>query len=100
MRPVGLSGNEEQKEANNQLLRQPTRTRYEDVNEYELYGITRDDTCEFNKRKSVTHVSVGRVDVTQDPEDEDTTKFTSHFCFPFEYQFMAKDSHCKKDSNI
>lgn len=69
---------------------------YEDVNEYELYGITRDDTCEFNKRKSVTHVSVGRVDGSQDPEDEDTTKFTSHFCFPFEYQFMAKDTHCKK----
>ena len=38
MRPVGLSGNEEQKEANNQLLRQPTRTRYEDVNEYERGG--------------------------------------------------------------
>ena len=64
---------------------------YEDANDYELEGITRDDTCEFNKRHSVTQVSTGRVDNSQDPEDEDTTKFTSHFCFPFDYQFLAKE---------
>jgi hypothetical protein len=30
---------------------------FEDVNEYEMYGMTRDDTVEYNKRKSVTHIS-------------------------------------------
>ena len=27
---------------------------FEDVNEYEMYGATRDSTVEYNKRKSVT----------------------------------------------
>jgi hypothetical protein len=43
---------------------------------------------EFNKRKCVTQISAGRVDATTDPEDEDTTKFTSHFAFPFDYQML------------
>ena len=63
---------------------------YEDVNEYELYGIQRDEFMEFNKRKSVTQVSKGRIECSDDVEDEDTTKFVSHFCFPFDYQFLAK----------
>lgn len=61
---------------------------YEDDNE-ELFCTNHDRTSEYNKRQSITQMSTGRVDVTQDPEDEDTTKFTSHFCFPFDYQFKA-----------
>ena len=34
---------------------------FEDVNEYEMYGIQRDDHVQFNKRNSVTQVSTGRV---------------------------------------
>ena len=68
---------------------------FEDVNEYEMYGIVRDNTVEYNKRKSVTHLSMGRVENSEDVEDEDTTCFKSHFCFPFDYQFLAKDSGCK-----
>ena len=69
---------------------------FEDVNEYEMYGQTRDSTVEYNKRKSVTHTSSGRVDVNIDNEDEDTTMFTSHFCFPFDYQFKAKDVNMRE----
>lgn len=65
---------------------------FEDINETEMYGIIRDNSVEYNKRKSVTHISQGRVEMSEDLEDEDTTKFTSHFCFPFDYQFLAKDS--------
>ena len=69
---------------------------FEDVNEYEMYGITRDETVEYNKRKSVTHTSQGMVEAQQDTENEDTTMFTSHFCFPFDYQFKAKDQATKQ----
>ena len=65
---------------------------FEDINETEMYGIIRDNSVEYNKRKSVTHISSGKVDISDDVEDEDTTKFTSHFCFPFDYQFLAKES--------
>jgi hypothetical protein len=30
---------------------------FEDMNEYEMYGIIRDNTVEYNKRSSVTHIS-------------------------------------------
>ena len=68
---------------------------YEDSNEFEMYGVHRDEQSEFNKRQSVTHVATGRVENAEDVEDEDTTKFTSHFCFPFDYQFLAKATSCK-----
>ena len=64
---------------------------FEDVNEFEIFGVVRVSTVEYNKRQSVTHISAGRVEHSEDLEDEDTTKFTSHFCFPFDYQFLAKD---------
>ncbi len=70
--------------------KRPVGNEDEDVNEYELYGIQRDEFMEFNKRKSVTQVSKGRIESSDDVEDEDTTKFVSHFCFPFDYQFLAK----------
>jgi len=57
---------------------------FEDVNEYEIFGQVRDSTVEYNKRKSVTQISSGRVIPTEDMEDEDTTKFESHFSFPFD----------------
>lgn len=66
---------------------------YEDVNEYEIFGQVRDSTVEYNKRKSVTQISSGRVIPSEDFEDEDTTKFTSHFSFPFDLQFLAKDPY-------
>ena len=65
---------------------------FEDVNEFEIFGVVRDNTVEYNKRKTVTHISQGRVEHTEDLEDEDSTKFCSHFCFPFDYQFLAKDA--------
>jgi len=33
---------------------------FEDINEYEMYGIIRDNTVEYNKRNSVTHISLGK----------------------------------------
>ena len=33
---------------------------FEDINEYEMYGVIRDNTVEYNKRSTVTHVSRGR----------------------------------------
>lgn len=65
---------------------------FEDVNDYEMYGIQMDNHSEFNKRKCVTHTSQGRVDYSYVIGQDDTTKFTSHFCFPFDYQFLAKNS--------
>ena len=59
---------------------------FEDVNEFEIFGVTRDNTVEYNKRKSVTHISAGRVDRSDNLYgEEETTKFTSNFCFPFDY---------------
>jgi hypothetical protein len=39
---------------------------FEDVNEYEMYGIIRDTTVEYNKRNSVTHISKGVTVKTND----------------------------------
>ena len=58
---------------------------FEDVNEYEMYGIIRDTTVEYNKRSSVTHISKGRAILSNNHEDGDITKYSSHFCFPFDY---------------
>ena len=58
---------------------------FEDFNEYEMGGALQEENFDFNKRKSVTQVSSGAVEFSTDPEDEDTTKFTSHFCFPFDF---------------
>ena len=44
---------------------------FEDVNEYEMYGIIRDNTVEYNKRNSVTHVSKGRAVLADNHEDQD-----------------------------
>jgi hypothetical protein len=30
---------------------------FEDYNEYETYGLVREETSEFNKRRSSTHIS-------------------------------------------
>tara|TARA_B110000285_G_C15007491_1_gene554635 strand:- start:188 stop:778 length:591 start_codon:yes stop_codon:yes gene_type:complete len=48
-----------------------------------------DQYCEFNKRKGVTHTSTGRVEFSS--EHSGNTEFSSHFCFPLDYQFIAKD---------
>jgi Meckel syndrome type 1 protein len=58
---------------------------FEDINDYEMYGIVRDGTVEYNKRSSVTHVSKGVTEIGDMHNDEDTTKFQSHFCFPFDF---------------
>lgn len=66
---------------------------FEDISVRELGDyFARTEYSEFNKRKCVTHVSAGRIDSAFDVEDEDTTKYTSHFAFPFDYQFLAKES--------
>ena len=64
---------------------------YEDVNEYEMYGITRDETVEYNKRKSVTHIAEARTQLSAEKQEE----YSSHFCFPFDFQFLAKDASIK-----
>ena len=45
----------------------PESWTFEDYNEYETYGITREDTTEFNKRQSSTHIAKANVE----PSDED-----------------------------
>ena len=64
---------------------------FEDYNQYEMQGIgANESTSEFNKRKSVTHVSVANVEASTDSDDPEGTQMVSHFCFPFDYQFLAK----------
>lgn len=62
---------------------------FEDINEYEMYGVVRDNTVEYNKRKTVTHIASGNY---RPSELDGTSKFSSHFCFPFDYQFKAKNA--------
>lgn len=50
-----------------------------------------EETSEFNKRKSCTHVSCATVEPSNDPEDPEGTQMVSHFCFPFDYQFLAME---------
>ena len=50
---------------------------------------------EFNKRKSITHLAKAALDPDFDPEHEDTVRYVSHFCFPFDYQFIAKNATSK-----
>ena len=64
---------------------------FEDYNEYETYGLVREETTEFNKRKSCTHIAEANVETTEDTEDPEGTEYVSHFCFPFDYQFLAKE---------
>lgn len=68
---------------------------YEDFNDYDLNEAQAEENLDFNKRSSITQISHGVVELADDPEDEDTTKFTSNFCFPFDYQFLAKNTSCK-----
>lgn len=58
---------------------------FEDINEYEMYGIIRDNTVEYNKRNSVTHLSQGVVVKSSLNNLEEEEVFESHFCFPFDY---------------
>ena len=71
---------------------------FEDYNEYETFGITREDTTEFNKRESCTHTSKGTVQSSEDPTNIEGTEFVNHFCFPFDYQFLAKEESSKSFS--
>lgn len=66
---------------------------FEDINEYEMYGIIRDNTVEYNKRNTVTHVSRGYLEQSNDHRDMDINRYVSHFSFPFDYQFKAKNSN-------
>ena len=69
----------------------PSGWSFEDYNEYETYGLVREETSEFNKRKSSTHISQANVEITDDTDNADGTEYVSHFCFPFDYQFLAKE---------
>ena len=66
---------------------------FEDYNEYETEGLltAHEQTSEFNKRKSCTHVSKAGVEPSTDPDDPEGTQNVSHFCFPFDYQFLARE---------
>jgi len=47
---------------------------FEDYNQYEMQGIgASESTSEFNKRKSVTHISVANVEASTDTEDPEGT---------------------------
>ncbi len=64
---------------------------FEDYNEYEMQGLgASEEHSEFNKRKSVTQVSKASVEASTDPDDPEGTQNMCHFCFPFDYQFLAK----------
>lgn len=73
---------------------------FEDYNEYEIQGLLREETTEFNKRNSFTHVSKANVEPSTDPEDPEGTQYISHFCFPFDYQFLAKEDKSKITFNL
>ena len=63
---------------------------FEDYNEYEMQGLgANDEQSEFNKRKSVTQVSTASVEASTDADDPEGTQNVCHFCFPFDYQFLA-----------
>ena len=64
---------------------------FEDCNEYEIYGAYRDDSVEFNKRKSSTHFSKAKVELIDDADQIEGTQYVSHFCFPFDLQFIAQE---------
>ena len=70
---------------------------FEDYNEYETFGITREETTEFNKRESCTHASKATVQSNEDPNNPEGTEYVSHFCFPFDYQFLAKEDGSKNN---
>jgi hypothetical protein len=53
---------------------------FEDYNEYEVAGLIREETSEFNKRNSSTHISRASVEASTDPEDPEGTQYVSHFC--------------------
>lgn len=63
---------------------------FEDVNEQEIYGAFRDDHCEQNKRKSVTHVCQASVENCDDDDLVEGTEYVSHFSFPLDFQFLAQ----------
>ena len=39
-----------------------------------MYGIVRDDLCEFNKRSSVTQIQHGKIQKVVDPNIDEVTK--------------------------
>jgi len=63
---------------------------FEDDNKYETLGVVREDTTEFNKRCSSTHISKGTV---EELDGEDVN--VSHFCFPFDFQFLVNEKASK-----
>jgi hypothetical protein len=46
---------------------------FEDYNEYETYGITREETTEFNKRQSSTHIAKANVEQADSEENPEGT---------------------------
>ena len=64
---------------------------FEDANEYENYGLQRDEYAEFNKRKSCTHVSKATVKLVDDDDQIEGTEYVSHFSFPVDFQFLARE---------
>lgn len=47
---------------------------FEDYNEYEVQGLmAHEETSEFNKRKSCTHISCATAEQSSDPDDPEGT---------------------------
>ena len=46
---------------------------FEDYNEYEVAGLIREETTEFNKRNSNTHIAKANVEASTDPDDPEGT---------------------------
>jgi len=65
----------------------PDGWHYEDFNQFE----NADDQTEMNKKKSCTHVSKARVEQVNGENLN-----VSHFCFPFDFQFLATDEGMEK----
>lgn len=49
-----------------------------------------------NFRESCTHIASANVEPSTNPDDPEGTNYVSHFCFPFDYQFLAKDNASKQ----
>ena len=46
---------------------------FEDYNEYEISGLIREETTEFNKRNSSTHTAQANVEASTDEDDPEGT---------------------------
>ena len=56
-----------------------------------MFGTMRDDTCEYNKRSSNTHIAEANIELNEELFETNNTEYVSHFCFPLDFQFLVKE---------